>query len=59
MSFAAGWDPALGTYFAEVMDYSISRDDGCVIGWLRAMPPHYTGIDTLVDHIRWYSVSGQ
>jgi hypothetical protein len=48
MSFAVGWDPALDTYYAQVMDYSISRDDGCVIAWLGAMPPHYTDIDALM-----------
>jgi hypothetical protein len=51
ISFAVGWDPALDTYFAQVMDYSISRDDGCVIVWLGAMPPHYTDIDALMQQL--------
>src|SRR4051794_38141415 len=49
MSFAVDWDPALDTYFAQVMDYAISRDDDCVIVWLGALPPHYAHIDELMQ----------
>jgi len=52
-SFAIGCNPALDAYFAQVTDYSISRDDDCIIVWLGAMPSHYTDIDTLIDRIRW------
>jgi hypothetical protein len=51
MSFAVGWDPALDTYFAQVMDCSISRSDDCVIVWLGAMPPHYVHIDELMQSL--------
>ena len=55
-SFAVGWDPALETYFAQVMDYAIGRDDGCVILWIGALLPHYRDIDELMravnDRIR-------
>jgi hypothetical protein len=51
MSFAVGWDPALDTYFAQVMAYSISQDDDCIIAWLGAMPPHYDHIDKLMQAI--------
>jgi len=47
-SFAVGWDPALETYFAQVMDYSISRDDDCVTVWVGALPPHYRNIDEMM-----------
>jgi hypothetical protein len=47
-SFAVGWDPALETYFAQVMDYSISRDDDCVIAWFGALLPHYRDIDEMM-----------
>lgn len=50
-SFAVGWDPALETYFAQVMDYSISRDDNCVVIWIGGMPPHYTDVDSLIDAV--------
>jgi hypothetical protein len=49
LSFAVGWDPALDTYFAQVLDQSISQDDDCVIVWLGAMPPHYDHIDELMQ----------
>ena len=56
MEFAVGWDPALETYFAQVMDHSLNRDDDGVIVWLGAMPPHYHDIDELMcavnDQIR-------
>ncbi len=47
-SFAVGWDPATETYFAQVMDYSISRDDDCVIAWIGALKPHYRDIDEML-----------
>lgn len=54
--FAVGWDPAVETYFAQVMDRSIGRDDDCVIAWFGALEPHYRHIDELMeavnDHIR-------
>ena len=49
ISFAIGWDPPLITYFAQVLDYSISHDDDCVIVWLGAMPPYYTDLGSLMQ----------
>jgi len=49
MSFAVGWDPALDTYFVQVMDHAKGEDDNCVIAWLGAMPPHYADIDQLMQ----------
>jgi hypothetical protein len=49
--FAVGWDPAVETYFAQVMDYSISRDDDCVLAWFRALQPHYRDIDELIQAV--------
>ena len=51
LSFAVGWDPAVQTYFAQVMDYSISHDDDCVILWLGALPPHYTDVEALMREL--------
>lgn len=48
-SFAVGWDPAMHTYFAQVMNYNISRDDGCVVVWLGALLPHYSDIDQMMQ----------
>jgi hypothetical protein len=49
ISCAIGWDPPLITYFAQVLDYSISHDDDCVIVWLGAMPPYYTDLGSLMQ----------
>jgi hypothetical protein len=49
MSFAVGWDPAMHSFFAQVMDYSISRDDDCVVIWLGALRPHYADIDAMMQ----------
>src|SRR5262249_28933225 len=49
--FAVGWDPAFETYFAQVMDDSIGRDDDCVIVWLGALDPHYPHIDELMQAV--------
>jgi hypothetical protein len=46
---ALGWDPALETYFAQVRDDSIGRDDDCVVAWLGALLPHYRDIDELME----------
>jgi hypothetical protein len=55
-AFAVGWDRPLGTYFAQVMDYSISHDDDCVLVWVGAMPPYFTDLDAMMkvvnDRIR-------
>jgi hypothetical protein len=48
MVFAVGWDPALETYFAQVMDYTISRADDRVIVWAGGMPPHYRDLDEML-----------
>jgi hypothetical protein len=45
IEFAAGWDPALETYFGQVMD---CRDDGYAIVWVGAMPPHYSDPDDMM-----------
>jgi hypothetical protein len=47
-SFAVGWDPALETFFAQVMDYSLGRDDNCVIVWLTPRPREILHPDELV-----------
>ena len=47
-SFAVGWDPALETYFAQVMDHSLKRDDDGVTVWVGALPPHYRDIDEMM-----------
>ncbi len=38
ISVVVGWDPALGTYYAQIRDYKISQDDDCVIIWLTPAP---------------------
>jgi hypothetical protein len=45
IEFAIGWDPALETYFGQVID---PRDDGAAIVWVGALPPHYTDLDDLM-----------
>ena len=50
-SFAVGWDPAVETYFAQVLDYAISRDDDCAIVWIGALRPHYQDIDELMRQV--------
>jgi hypothetical protein len=47
-SFAVVLDPALETFFTQVMDYSISRDDDCVIVWLTPRPREILDPDELV-----------
>jgi hypothetical protein len=50
-SFAVGWDPALETFFAQVMDHSISRNDDCVILWVGGPPPHYSDVDEMMGAV--------
>jgi hypothetical protein len=49
MELAVGWDPALETYFAHVMDHSLQRDDDGVIEWIGGLPPHYRDIDAMMQ----------
>jgi hypothetical protein len=51
LRFAVGWDPAVETYFAQVMDRSIGHDDDCVVLWLGAVEPHYGHIDALMEAV--------
>jgi len=50
-SFAIGWDDALQTYFAQVLDHSIGEDDDGVTVWLGGMPPHYSGLDEMMQAV--------
>jgi hypothetical protein len=47
-SFAIGWDVPLDTFFAQVIDTSISEDDDRVIVWVGAMPPYYRDLDAML-----------
>ena len=51
MAFAIGWDPAMLTFFAQVMDYSISRDDDCIVVWLGALLPHFQDVDEIMREL--------
>lgn len=55
-SFAVGWDPPLRTFFAQVIDDSISQDDDRVLVWVGALPPYFQDIDEVMrivnDRIR-------
>ena len=46
---AVGWDPAMYTYFAQVMNYRKGRDDDCVVLWIGALHPHYDDIDQMMQ----------
>ena len=48
-SFAVGWDRPLETFFAQVMDYSVSQDDDCVIVWVGALPPYFADVDATMQ----------
>lgn len=50
-SFAIGWDVPLHTYFAQVIDTSISEDEDRVIAWLGGMPPYYRDLDALLREV--------
>jgi hypothetical protein len=47
-SLAVGWDPPLATFFAQVMDDSISEDDDRVIVWVGGLPPYFKDIDQVM-----------
>jgi hypothetical protein len=49
--FAVGWDPVFETYFAQVMDASLRRDDDGVVLWLGALNPHYPYLDELMEAV--------
>jgi hypothetical protein len=47
-SLAVGFDPALETFFAQVMNDSLGQDDDCVIVWLTPRPREILDPDQLV-----------
>jgi hypothetical protein len=47
-SFAVGWDPPLGTFFAQVIDHSIGEDDDPVLVWVGALPPYFRDLDKVM-----------
>jgi hypothetical protein len=51
LALAVGWDPALRTFFAHVLNYRISRDDDCVVLWLGALAPKFLDVDQLLAEL--------
>ncbi len=47
-SLAIGWDEALGTFLAGMIDGAIGLDDNSVILWLGGTPPHYSDLDEMM-----------
>lgn len=47
-SLAVGFDPALETFFAQVMNYSRGQDDDCVVVWLTPRPREILDLDQLM-----------
>jgi hypothetical protein len=50
-SFAVGWNPESQTFYAQVIDSTVSRDDDCIVIWVGGMPRHYLEVDRLMSAV--------